>query len=152
MTCMRVGVQSGTGLEYFVAIMRGVLAPPPSLELLGFRVVDVRRGRVSFAWEPGESTLNAVGSVHGGIVCALLDTAASAALLSVLPDGKAAVSMEIKVNYLRPLRPNGGSLSAIGTVVKEGKQVGFTEARVTTDSGAVVATASSTLLIVDAGS
>lgn len=141
--------QSLTALEYFQAIMRRELPAPPSLQLLGIEVADARPGRVSFAWKPDESMFNAIGSVHGGIVCALLDTAASSALLSMLPNGKAAISMEIKVSYLRPVWPNGGSLLATGAVVRQGIQAGHTEAVVTAQSGAVVATASSTLLIVD---
>ena len=53
------------------------------------------------------------------------------------------------MNYLKPVRLDGGPLSAIGTVVKSGARVGFTEGVVTDASGKVVATATSTLLIFD---
>ena len=54
------------------------------------------------------------------------------------------------MNYLKVVHPSGGILIATGTVVKNGSRVGFTEAVVTNESGAVVVTASSTLLVFDA--
>jgi acyl-coenzyme A thioesterase PaaI-like protein len=35
---------------------------------------------------------NAIGMIHGGVLCALLDSAASFALLSTLPEGKGLAS------------------------------------------------------------
>ena len=55
----------------------------------------------------------------------------------------------IDVNYLKAVRLNSGLLTATGTVVKTGSRVGFSEGVVTDASGAVVATATSTLLIFD---
>jgi hypothetical protein len=63
--------------------------------------------------------------------------------------GKGYTSVEIKVSYLKAVRATSGLLTATGTVVKSGSRVGFTEAVVTDASGAVVATASSTLLVFD---
>ena len=54
-----------------------------------------------------------------------------------------------KVNYLKPVRLNSGLLTATGTVVKAGSRVGFAEGVVTDAGGAVVAMATSTLLIFD---
>jgi uncharacterized protein (TIGR00369 family) len=60
--------------------------------------------------------------------------------------------VEIKVNYLRAVTVASGPLTAVGTVVKAGSRIGFTEGKVTDASGKLVATASSTLLVVDLGS
>jgi acyl-coenzyme A thioesterase PaaI-like protein len=57
--------------------------------------------------------------------------------------------VEIKVNYLKTVHPGSGPLTATGTVVKAGARIGFTEWVVTNASGAIVATASSTMLIFD---
>ena len=72
-----------------------------------------------------------------------------ATLKRSLPAGKGYTSIEIKVNYLKPVRLNAGPLTATGTVVKSGSRVGFTEGVVTDTSGAIVATATSTLLVFD---
>jgi uncharacterized protein (TIGR00369 family) len=87
--------------------------------------------------------------VDGGLVCTLLDSVAGCALHSTLPQGKGYTSIEIKVNYLRAVRLTSGVLTATGTVVKSGSRVGFTEGVVTDPDGAVIATATSTLLVFD---
>jgi uncharacterized protein (TIGR00369 family) len=71
------------------------------------------------------------------------------AVHTTLPQGKGYTSIEIKVNYLKAVRLNSGLLTATGTVVKAGSRVGFAEGVVIDASGAVVATATSTLLIFD---
>lgn len=82
-------------------------------------------------------------------MCTLLDSVTGCAIHSTLPQGKGYTSVEIKVNYLKAVRLNSGVLTATGTVVKAGSRVGFAEGVVTDASGAVVATASSTLLVFD---
>ena len=92
---------------------------------------------------------NPIGAVHGGVVCTLLDSALGCALHTTLPAGKGYTSVEIKVSYLKAVRPSSGLLTATGRVVRVGSRVGFTEGEVTDASGAIVATASSTLLLFD---
>jgi uncharacterized protein (TIGR00369 family) len=90
--------------------------------------------------------------VHGGLVCTLLDSVAGCALQSTLPQGRGYTSVEIKVSYLKPVRSTSGLLTAVGTLVKGGSRVAFTEGNVTEASGGVVATATSTLLVFDLSS
>lgn len=114
-------------------------------------LTSVEHGRVEFTCDPDESAYNPIGVVHGGLVCTLLDSVAGCALHSTLPAGRGYTSIEIKVSYLKAVTTRSGTLSAVGTVVKAGARVGFTEGVVTDASGAVVATASSTLLVFDVG-
>jgi len=74
---------------------------------------------------------------------------AGCALHSTLPAGRGYTSIEIKVSYLKAVRLQSGPLTAVGTVVKAGSRVAFTEGVVTDVSGARVATATSTLLVFD---
>lgn len=137
------------GLDYLQAMIDRVLPPPPISGLVDMALVAAEPGRVEFTCEPDESAYNPIGSVHGGLVCTLLDSVAGCALHSVLPAGRGYTSVEIKVNYLKPVRSTSGQLTAIGTLVKAGSRVAFTEGVVTDASGAVVATATSTLLVFD---
>jgi uncharacterized protein (TIGR00369 family) len=137
------------GIDYMRAMMRGELPPPPISQTLQFDLVEVDHGRAVFTCTPDESVYNPIGVVHGGLVCTLLDSAAGCALHTTLPAGKGYTSVEIKVSYLKAVRATSGLLTATGTVVKAGSRVGFTEATVTDGSGALVATASSTLLVFD---
>ena len=140
---------SMAGIDYFRAMIDGVLPPPPISGLMAFTMVEAEPGRVVFTCRPDESSYNPIGAVHGGLVCTLLDSVAGCALHSALPQGKGYTSVEIKVNYLKAVRLSSGLLTATGTVVKAGSRVGFTEGVVTDESGAVVATATSTLLVFD---
>jgi uncharacterized protein (TIGR00369 family) len=137
------------GIDYLKAMMAGELPPPPMAALMRFELVSAEHGEVVFTCQPDESAYNPIGAVHGGLVCTLLDSAVALALHSTLRAGKGYTSVEIKVNYLKPVRPSSGPLTATGTVVKSGSRVGFTEGVVTDASGAVVATATSTLLVFD---
>jgi uncharacterized protein (TIGR00369 family) len=140
---------SMSGLSYWTAVVDGHLAPPPIGELLRMRVVDVENGRIAFNCVPDASMYNPLGMVHGGAVCTLLDTVTGSALHTTLPEGTGYTSVEIKVNYIKAVTVASGPLTAVGTVVKAGSRIGFAEATVIDASGALVATASSTLLIVD---
>jgi uncharacterized protein (TIGR00369 family) len=140
---------SMAGVDYLRAIVDGTLPPPPISGLMTFAMASVEPGRVVFTCEPDDSAYNPIGAVHGGLVCTLLDSVAGCALHSTLPQGKGYTSIEIKVNYLKGVRTSSGPLTAIGTVVKAGSRVGFTEGVVTDASGAIVATATSTLLVFD---
>jgi uncharacterized protein (TIGR00369 family) len=138
-----------SGLAYWRAVADGHLPPPPIAELIQMRVVDVEDGRVTFAWTPDASMYNGLGVVHGGAVCTLLDTATGCALHTTLSEGIGYTSVEIKVNYLKAVTVASGPLTTVGTVVKAGSRIGFTEATVTDASGRLVATATSTLLVFD---
>jgi len=137
------------GIEYVQAMVKGDLPGPPIAATMQFELVEVEIGRAVFTCTPDESVYNPIGAVHGGLVCTLLDSVAGCALHSTLPQGKGYTSVEIKVNYLKAVRATSGKLTAVGTLVKAGSRVGFTEGVVTDASGAVVATATSTLLVFD---
>ena len=137
------------GIDYLRAMTEGTLPPPPISGLTEFTMVQADPGRVVFTCRPDESAYNPIGSIHGGLICTLLDSVLGCALHSTLAQGKGYTSIEIKVNYLKAVRLSSGPLTATGTVVKAGSRVGFTEGVVTDAAGAVVATASSTLLVFD---
>lgn len=137
------------GIDYLRAMFDGELPPPPISDLIRMQLVEVEEGRVVFTCEPDRSAYNPIGTVHGGLVCTLLDSVAGCAIHSTLPQGKGYTSVEIKVSYLRPVLASSGTLTATGTVVKTGSRVGFTEGVVTDAAGNPVATATSTLLVFD---
>ncbi|WP_082990591.1 PaaI family thioesterase [Mycobacterium sp. 1482292.6] len=138
---------SMSGLSYWRAVSDGQLPPPPIGELIQMRIAEVENGRIAFSCTPDGSMYNPLGTVHGGTVCTLLDTVTGCALHTTLAAGFGYTSVEIKVNYLKAVTVASGPLTAVGTVVKAGARIGFTEAKATDASGALVATASSTLLI-----
>src|SRR5690349_20959688 len=104
-----------SGIAYLKAMQSGELPPPPVSALVGMTIVEVNEGRVVFSAEPAEYHYNPLGTVHGGIIATLLDSAMGCAVQSLLPAGAGYTTLEIKVNYLRAIT------SATGTVTCEGK-------------------------------
>lgn len=136
-----------SGLEFLRAIMDGELPPPPIASLLGFRVSKVEVGHVVFEGTPDESVYNPIGTVHGGFVCTLADTVTACAVHSTLPAGVAYTSIDLNVSYTRSVTKDSGSLRAVGTVVKPGRRVAFASAEILDAAGKVVATATSSCLV-----
>jgi uncharacterized protein (TIGR00369 family) len=136
-----------SGLEFLRAIRDGKLPPPPIAALLGFRPVEIEEGLVVFEGTPDESVYNPIGVVHGGLVCTLADTVAACAVHSTLPVGLAYTSIDLNVSYTRPVTKDSGTLRATGTVVKPGRRVAFSKAEILDGRGKVVATATSSCLI-----
>ncbi len=64
-----------TGYERLVAMQRGELPPPPAAALLGLEIERVEPGRTVFSMLADEVHENPMGTMHGGIVAALVDTA-----------------------------------------------------------------------------
>ncbi len=136
-----------SGLEFLRAIMDGELPPPPIASLLGFRPSKIEFGNVVFEGTPDESVYNPIGTVHGGLVCTLADTVAACAVHTTLPAGVRYTSIDLNVSYTRPVTKDSGSLRAIGTVVKPGRRVAFASAEILDAVGKVVATATSSCLV-----
>jgi uncharacterized protein (TIGR00369 family) len=138
-----------SGMAYIRALIDGTVAPPPIAELMRMTLIDADVGTATFTCEPDESHYNPIGTVHGGLVCTLLDSAVGCAVQTTLQQGKGYTSVEIKVNYLRPVHAHTGTLTCVGTVTKPGSRIAFAEGAVTDADGRLLATASSTLLIFD---
>ncbi|HXY47157.1 MAG TPA: PaaI family thioesterase [Thermoplasmata archaeon] len=129
------------------AFLSGKLPPPPFMELLGIRIVSVEAGSVAFEFEPAEFMYSPLGNVHGGIVTVLLDTAMGCSFHTTLPAGVGYTTLELKVNFLRPVTSSSGTLRAEGHVVHSGSRVATTEARLFDREKKLYSHATSTLLI-----
>lgn len=136
------------GRAYIERIADGTFPPPPIAALLGFRITEVGDGDVRFTVTPDESVYNPIGVVHGGLACTILDSVAGCAVHTTLPAGTGYTSLEIKVSYLRAVHADGGELVAHGWVTKPGRRVAFADADLRDGGGRLVATASSTLLVI----
>jgi uncharacterized protein (TIGR00369 family) len=139
------------GLEFLRAVRDGKLPPAPIASLLGFRVVEVELGRVVFEVTPDDSVYNPIGVVHGGLVCTLADSAAACAVHSTLEAGVIYTSIDLNVSYTRPVTRDSGTVRAVGTVVKPGRRVAFSRAEITDAAGKLVATATSSCLVMPGG-
>jgi uncharacterized protein (TIGR00369 family) len=140
--------REGSGLEFLQAIAgRGRPQAAPICACLGFELVDGDHGRAVFELTPAEYHYNPIGSVHGGVLATLCDSATGAAVHSTLRPGEAYASLEIKVSFLRPVGIDTGLLRCEGTVLSRGARVVVSEARLTDGAGKLYAHASSTCLV-----
>jgi len=115
---------------------------PPAADLVGFRMLSYGDGESRFEMDAGRRHHNPMGTVHGGILCTLADSAMGMAFASTLGEGESFTTLEIKVNYLRPVFEE--KLFASAKVVHRGRSVGLVECDVTTGNGKLVARAVST--------
>ncbi|MDR6987543.1 uncharacterized protein (TIGR00369 family) [Paenarthrobacter nitroguajacolicus] len=136
-----------SGLDYFAGLRDGTIPPPPIASLMKFDLVEAKHGYVEFECRPGEAHYNPLGMVHGGLACTLLDTALGCAAHTTLAAGLGYTSIDLAVKYLRPITLRTGTLRAEGSVVKAGSRLIFTEGRLCTTDGELLATATSTLLV-----
>jgi len=142
--------QTMSGLEYLQAIRSGEVPPPPIAVLLGMWIEEVREGHVVFAFEPAEYHYNPIGTVHGGAAATLLDSALGCAVHSSLPAGTRYTTLQLNINYLRPITDKTGTLYCEGNVIQVGGRVATAEGRLTDAEGKLYAHGTTTCIILKA--
>lgn len=111
---------------------------------LGFRIVSVTRGEATVEMDTTPEHYNPMGTVHGGVLCTITDTAMGFAHASTLESGETSTTLELKINFLRPVWSD--RLRAVGRAVKLGKTVSMMECDVFDSSDRLVARSSSTCM------
>jgi uncharacterized protein (TIGR00369 family) len=111
---------------------------------MGMEVVGATAGRVEMVLDATDHHLNLQGSLHGGVIATLADTATGLAVRSMLPIGRRHVTIQLDVHYLAPGRP--GRVTAVGTAVRVGSQVAYAEADIL-DGDRLLARATATMAV-----
>ncbi len=135
------------GIEVLQAIAAGELPPPPVMATLDMGFASFEVGRAVFYLDPSEMHYNPLGSVHGGVIATLLDSAAGCAVHSTLPVGVGYTSLDLATKYLRPITAASGRITAEGTVISRGSRTALAEARLTDERGRLLAHATSTCML-----
>lgn len=138
-------------LEWLREMKDGIVPPPPAARLLGFEIEAVDDGRIVFTMQAEEWMSNPALVLHGGLMSALLDTVLTLSVMTKLPAKQYATTLDLHVHFVRPVMPNGQVVRAEGLAVHVGKSVATAEARAYDSAGKLVAHATTTLAIVDAG-
>jgi len=142
-----------SGLQFLRGIVSGEIPPAPVAALTRMTLDEVEEGLAVFLLEPDESLYNPIGSVHGGIAATACDSAASCAVQTQLREDQAYTTVEMKINYVRPITKETGPLRCIGRAIHVGRRIGTAEARLEDAAGKLYAHATVTCLIfrVDGG-
>ena len=138
---------SMSGIDYLRAIKNGQIAAPPAAKLVGYRIADVESGRAVFKLTPAEYHYNPFATVHGGIASTILDTTLTAAVLSTLPVGQGCSTLEIKVNFIRPITRKTGELSCEAGIIHVGKSIATATGKLMDGNQKLYAHATGTCLI-----
>lgn len=144
----RFQLRNRDGYERLAAIKRGEVAPPPAAALLGMSLDELDHGRTVFSLVADEVHENPMGTMHGGLVAALVDTAMGCAVSSMLHADESFTTLELSTKFVRPITSSTGRVRAEGRVVHSGGRVATTEARVVDDAGVLYAHATSTCMII----
>jgi uncharacterized protein (TIGR00369 family) len=126
----------------------GELPPPPVMQMLGMDGIEADQGRVTVFMTPREFHYNPLGTVHGGVLATLLDTAAACAVQSTLPAGVRYTSVDLSTKFIRPVTIDSGMLRCEGVVLSRGRRTALAEARLTDASGRMAAHATSTCMLI----
>jgi uncharacterized protein (TIGR00369 family) len=137
------------GLEILQAMSRGELPAPPIMHLMDVVGFEADEGSATLELDPQEFHFNPLGTVHGGVISTLLDTAAGCAIHSTLPAGVGYTSLDLSVKFLRPITLTTGRLTCTGVVLQRGRRTALAEARLTDARGRLCAHATSTCLLVE---
>lgn len=120
----------------------------PCHDLLGRRVLRAESGsgQSELAFEATAALTNGMGNIQGGLLAAMLDSTMGAAMATVLVDGERPPTLEMKISYVRAAKV--GTIGGTARVVHRGRRVVFLEGELHSESGTLLATGSSTNMII----
>ena len=139
--------RAGTGLDFLQRLARGEEGNVPIGDTLGFRLTHAERGRVTLAGQPDRRAYNLIGTVHGGWAASILDTALALSVLTTLEADQTFTTVDIRINYLRPLTVETGEVRAEGRVLQGGRRLAYCEAKLTDAAGKLIAHGTGSCLI-----
>jgi uncharacterized protein (TIGR00369 family) len=140
-------LQSYSGLDFLKAIIAGTQPQPPISETLGFHLIEAEDGWAAFEGMPEFRYYNPIGTVHGGYAATLLDSALGCAIFSTLRKGDAWTTLELKLNFVRPLTKDNGPLRAEGRILHRGRTVATADGDLKDSAGKLYAHATTTCMI-----
>lgn len=124
----------------------------PISKLIGFEVLDTQTGnpeQTVVRVRVDERLHNPMGRVHGGVLSALADAAMGIAFGRSLSEGQDFSTIDLHVHFMRPVR--GDLLEATGWIRQRGLRIGFMECDIRDSRGRLVATATCSCTVLDAG-
>lgn len=135
------------GYEQLKFVSEG-LVEVPIATTLGIDAFELERGSVTVRLTPVKAKhYNPIGSMHGGVISTLLDTAAACSVHSTLAAGEGYTSLDLNVKFLRAVTEQSGQLRCVGSVVQRGRRTALAEAHLYDSSERLVAHATSTCMI-----
>ena len=105
--------------------------------LLGFKIDSVKPGRAVLSVDVRKELTQLQGVMHGGATAALIDTAVAFAIVGASEPGARFTTVEMKVNYLRPI--SEGRITAEAWLIRDGRRIVVAECDVLDSAGRLAA-------------
>ncbi|QSG83291.1 PaaI family thioesterase [Acinetobacter indicus] len=134
------------GLAYLTAIKNGEIASSPMSEIIPMRLTVVRENYVEYEVRPDHRHFNLQGGIHGGFCATVLDSTTGAAVHTTVDAGVSFSTIDLNVKMLKAMQ-SGETYTAIGEVIRVGRNVLTSEGRIVDQDGKVYAFGSATLLV-----
>lgn len=136
-----------SGLDLVQLWRKGERPVSPNCSLLGLRFIEAAEGAVTLSMPASLWFCTGFGTFYGGALVALADTAINSAVTTTLPPGTSFGTLDLKVNFLRPVTPDGRELVARATVEQRGRTIAVTTCRLDDADGKRVAMATGSAMI-----
>lgn len=134
------------GLAYLTAIKNGEITSSPMSEIIPMRLTVVRENYVEYEVRPDHRHFNLQGGIHGGFCATVLDSTTGAAVHTTVDAGVSFSTIDLNVKMLKAMQ-SGETYTAIGEVIRVGRNVLTSEGRIVDQDGKVYAFGSATLLV-----
>lgn len=135
------------GLEYLEGMQNGEIPEAPAVTALEIKINEIAFGKANFEFIPQDFHYNAVGTVHGGVISTILDTAMGCTLLSTLTSELTFTTLELKINFIKAVTNKTGKMIAVGKIIHAGRTTAIIEASLIDGNGKIYAHGTSTCLI-----
>jgi uncharacterized protein (TIGR00369 family) len=130
-----------SGLEILRALIAGELPRPPIYQLTGLRLGEAGEGEAVAVLPCSKWLSTSAGTIQGGFTAMLAESAMTSAAFSTAPADTAVATLDFKVNYLRPVFPDGNEMTARARILHRGRTLVVTAAELTNAEGKKVALA-----------
>jgi uncharacterized protein (TIGR00369 family) len=136
-----------TGLQFLRLASTQTGLPAHIGSLIGLRIDKLEYGDVTMELETRPDFANPLGTLHGGICATLLDAAMGCAVHTTLDAGVDFGTLELTVNYIRPVAVDGVRLTAKAHIIHRGGKTATAEGRIHDPQGRLVAHGTTTCII-----
>jgi uncharacterized protein (TIGR00369 family) len=139
------------GRSFLTGMLCGRHPSPPYSHTMDIHLIDIEEGRVVFAGTPSAHYLNPIGTIHGGWTATILDGAMAYCVHSTLKAGEGYTTLEMKINYIRPVLPSVGVVRCESKLIHRGSRTATSEGRLFDQHGKLLAHGIETCMIFPSG-
>lgn len=121
--------------------------PSPMAQMFGTEVVAADEGHVTLVSRPGANANSRRGTIHGGVICTLLDTAVVLAAVTCCDPVRSYTTVDLTTHFMRSATAGEQDFTTYAEVLKPGARISFVQGRVEDAEGRVLATATASVFV-----